>query len=88
MEGNGTCLGLSNVGLQQLINVPNQVEYQGDNDIDGDNFHHMDISYGNNQQAVPIETESDIPVDNGQIPNVVATRKSCRVRRIPRRLIE
>ena len=68
-------------------NVPNQVEYQRNNDSDCDNFHHMDISYSN-QQVVPVEKEPDISVANGQIPNVVATRKSCRVRRIARRLIE
>ena len=35
-------------------NVPNPVVYQGDNDIHGDNFHHMEISYcSNNQQIVP-----------------------------------
>ena len=48
----------------------------------------LDISYSNNQQAVPVETGPDIAVDNGQIPNVVETRKSCRVKRIPRRLME
>ena len=93
---NGSCVTLkdgrkwnmSRIVKCTTTNVPNQVEYQGVNDSDCGNFHHMDISYSNNQQAVPIETEPDIPVDNGQIPNVVATRKSCRVRRIPRRLIE
>ena len=93
---NGSCVTLkdgrkwnmSRIVKCTTTNVPNQVVYQGDNDSDCDNFHHMDISYSNNQHAVPIETEPDIPVDNGQIPNVVATRKSCRVRRIPRRLIE
>ena len=55
-------------------NVPNPVENQGDNDSDCDNFHHMDISYSNNQQAVPVETDPYPSVDNGQIPNVVATR--------------
>ena len=93
---NGSCITLKDgrkYNMSRIVkctttNVPNQVEYHGDNDSDCDNFHHMDISYSNNQQAVPIETEPDIPVDNGQIPNVAATRKSCRVRRIPRRLIE
>ena len=49
-------------------NVPNPVEYQGGNDSDCDNFHHMDISYSNNQQALPVETDPDTSVDNGQIP--------------------
>ena len=60
-------------------NVSNQVEYQGDNYSD---------CCCHNQQAVPVELGPETSVDNGQIHNVVATRKSCRVKRIPRRLIE
>ena len=65
---------MSRIAKCTTTNVPNPVEYRGDNDIDGDNFHHMDISYSNNQQAVPVETDPYPSVDNGQIPNVVATR--------------
>ena len=90
---NGSCVTLkdgrkwnmSKIVKCTTTNVPNQVEYQADNDSDCDNFLTMDISYSNNQQAVPVETGPDIAVE---IPNVVETRKSCRVKRIPRRLIE
>ena len=76
---NGSCVTLkdgrkwnmSRIVRCTTTNVPNQVEYQGVNDSDCGNFHHMDISYSNNQQAVHIETEPDNPVDNGQIHNVV-----------------
>ena len=93
---NGSCVTLkdgrkwnmSKIVKCTITNVPNQVEYQADNDSHCDNFLTMDISYSNNQQAVPVETGPDIAVDNGQVPNVVETRKSCRVKRIPRRLIE
>ena len=93
---NGSCVTLkdgrkwnmSKIVKCTTTNVPNHVKYQGDNDSGYDNFHYMDISYSNNQQAVPVERGPDVPVDNDQIPNVVATRKSCRMRRISRRLIE
>ena len=93
---NGSCVTLKDGGkwnMSKIVkctttNVPNHVKYQGDNDSGYDNFHYMDISYSNNQQAVPVERGPDVPVDNDQIPNVAATRKSCRMRRIPRRLIE
>ena len=63
---------MSNIVKCTTTNVPNQVEYQGDNDSDCDNFLTM---YSNNQQAVPVETGPDIAVDNGQIPNVVDKEK-------------
>ena len=43
---------MSNIVKCTTTNVPNQVEYQGDNDIGCANFLTMDISYSNNQQAV------------------------------------
>ena len=84
---NGSCVTLkdgrkwnmSRIVKYTTTNIPNQVQCQGDNDSDCENFHHMDISYSNNQQAVPVETETD---------NVVVTRKSCRVKRMPRGLID
>ena len=93
---NGACVTLkdgrkwnmSKIVKCTTTNVSNQVEYQADNDSNCDNFLTMDISYSNNQQAVPVETCPDIAVDNGQIPNVLDTRTSCRVKRFPRRLIE
>ena len=96
---NGSCVtlkdgrkwNLSGIVKCTTSNVPNPVEYQGDNYCECDNFHHfqhIDISYINNQQVVHVEIDPDTSVDNGQIPNVVGTRKSCRVRRIPRGLIE
>ena len=93
---NGSCVTLKdgrNWNMSKIVkctttNVPNQVEYPADNDSDCDNVLTMDISYSNTQQAAPVETGPDIAVDNGQIHNVVDTRKSCRVKRIPRRLIE
>ena len=96
VQVNGSCVTLKDGrkwNMAKIVkctttNVPDQVEYHADNDSDCDNFLTMDISYSNNQQAVPVETGPDIAVDNGQIPNVVETRKSCRVKRIPRRLIE
>ena len=90
VKENGSCVTLkdgrkwnkSRIVKCTTNNVPNQVEYQTDNDSACDQFHHMDM-YRNNQQVVPVETEPDISVDNGQIPNVVAMRNFFRVRRIP-----
>ena len=85
MEGNGTCLGLSNVQLMYLIRSSIRVKITVTLTI---STTWTCISYSNNRQAVPVETGTETSVDNDQIPNVVATRKSCRVKRIPRRLIE
>ena len=68
---NGSCVTLkdgrkwnmSRIVKCTTTNVPNQVENQGDNYSDCDNFHHMDITYRNNQQAVPVETGPETSVD-------------------------
>ena len=68
---NGSCVmlkdgrkwNMSRIVKCTTTNVPNQVEYQGNNCSGGGNHHHMQISYINNQQAVPVKTGPDISLD-------------------------